>query len=103
MVGLGQEGLREGGGNCVKHLKRGWKRKEGRGNKGFKKGAQAGSRSGCLKKGGGWNPLTNYGQQDIVFINLNYILKSPLNFFYLDVKITIFVSKTKGNFLHLLI
>ena len=35
--------------------------KEERGNKDFKKrGAQARSRGGCLKKGGGWNHLTNY-------------------------------------------
>ena len=25
-----------------------------------KGGGQAGSMGGCLKKGGGWNPLTNY-------------------------------------------
>ena len=54
--------LREVGENCLKYLKRGWNRKEGRGNKDFKKGGQAGTRGGCLKKGGkaGWNPLTNY-------------------------------------------
>ena len=36
--------------------------KEERGNKDFKKrGEQARSRDGCLKKGrGGWNHLTNY-------------------------------------------
>ena len=45
----------EGGEKCLKYLKRGWNRKEGRGNKDFKKGEQAGSRGGCLKKeeGGG--------------------------------------------------
>ena len=52
-VGLGQEGLREGGGNCLKHLKRWWEKKEGRQNKDFKKGWQAGSRGECLKKRGG--------------------------------------------------
>ena len=31
----------------------GWNRKEGRRNEDFKKGRQAGSRGGCLKKGGG--------------------------------------------------
>ena len=46
-------------GDCLKYLKRGWNKKEGRGNKDFKKGRQAGSRGGCLKKGG-WNPLRNY-------------------------------------------
>ena len=41
------------GGNCLKYLKMGWKRKEGRGNKDFKKGGQPLST-------GSWNPLTNY-------------------------------------------
>ena len=50
-----------GVGNCLKYLKRGCNRKKGRGKKDFKKGGgQAGSRGGCLKKGG-WNPLKNYG------------------------------------------
>ena len=46
-------GLCEGRGNCLKYLKRGWNKKEGRGNRDFKKrsGGQAGSRGGCLKKG----------------------------------------------------
>ena len=35
--------LREGGGNCLKYLERGWNRKEGGGG-----------------GGGGWNSLTNY-------------------------------------------
>ena len=56
LVGLGQEGLREGGGGCLKHLKSVWNRKEGRGNKYFKKGEQAGSRVGSLKKAGGLEP-----------------------------------------------
>ena len=61
MVGLEQEGLCEGGGNSLKYLKRGWNRKEGMKNKDFKKGGQARSRGGCIKKGGGgWSPLTNY-------------------------------------------
>ena len=41
--------MREHEGNCVKYLKKGWNRKEGRGNKNFKKRGQAGSRGGCLK------------------------------------------------------
>ena len=61
--------IRAGGGcvwgwrNCVKYHKRGWSRKEGRGNKNVIKGVVpflAGSRGGCLKKWG-WNPLMNYG------------------------------------------
>ena len=48
-VRLGQEGdcLHEGGGNCLKYLKRWWNRNEGSRNKNLKKG--------------GWNPLINYG------------------------------------------
>ena len=39
----------------MKYLKRGWNRKKGRGNKDILKrgGGVAGSRCGCLKKGGG--------------------------------------------------
>ena len=49
-VGLGQErgSLHEGGENCMKYLKRWWKRKEGSGNKKFKKESQAGLSGGCL-------------------------------------------------------
>ena len=49
---LGTRGLREGGGNCLKYLKRGWNRKEERGNKDFKKGGgKLGQRVGALKRG----------------------------------------------------
>ena len=41
--------MREGGGNCLKDLKRGWNRKEGRLNKDFKKGGKLGQRVGVLK------------------------------------------------------
>ena len=44
--------LHEVGGNHLKYLKRGWNGKEGRGNKDFKKGWQAGSRGECLKNFG---------------------------------------------------
>ena len=55
---LGRRDLREGGGSCLKYLKRGWNGTEGRGHKDFKKrGEQAGSRFGCLKKGGTGTPL----------------------------------------------
>ena len=40
------------GGTCLKYFKRGWNRKELRGNKDFKKWGQAGSRGGHLKNGG---------------------------------------------------
>ena len=44
MVGLGQKGVArvDGGGGCLKYLKRGWNKKEGKENKDFKKGGQAG-------------------------------------------------------------
>ena len=48
MVGLGQRGLCEGGGNYVKYLKFGWNRREGTKKKKFKKGRQAGSRGAYL-------------------------------------------------------
>ena len=48
----GRRDLREGGGNCLKYLKRGWNRTEGRGHKDYKKEGQIGSRGGCLKKVG---------------------------------------------------
>ena len=41
------------GGNCLKYLKTGWNRTEGRGHKNYKKEGQVGSRCGCLKKVGG--------------------------------------------------
>ena len=51
--------MREGGRNCLKNLKRGWNRKEGRRNKDFEKGGggQAGARGGGLKKRGTGTPL----------------------------------------------
>ena len=49
------------GGSCLKYLKRGWNRREGRGHKYLKKeGVQAGSRGGCLEKGGGGEEKLTY-------------------------------------------
>ena len=50
-----------GWGDCLKYLKRGWNRKEGRGSKDFKKGGggKLGQGVGALKRRG-WNPPTNY-------------------------------------------
>ena len=46
--------LCEGGGNCLKYLKRGGTERRGGKTKILKKGGgQAGSRGGCLRKGGG--------------------------------------------------
>ena len=58
----GRRNLCEGGRNCLNCLKKNWSRKEGRGHKDLKKGGQVGWRGWCLKKGGGWNLLTNYDQ-----------------------------------------
>ena len=46
--------MREGGGNSLKYLKRGWNRKEGRGNKDFRRGGgcKIGQGVGALKIGG---------------------------------------------------
>ena len=49
---MGEVFLREGGGSCLKYLKRRWNRKEGSENKNSKKGVQAGLRGGCVKRGG---------------------------------------------------
>ena len=63
---LGQKAVVRVGGNCLKYLKRGWKRKEGKGNKDFKKDGV-----GALKRGG-WNPLTNYD----IYVKHIYICKT---------------------------
>ena len=53
MTDNGRRDLHEDGGNCLKYLKRGWNRKEGRGNtKILRKAGRAGSRGGYLKKRG---------------------------------------------------
>ena len=60
------------GENLLKYFKMGWNRKEGTENKDFKRGGrQAGSKSGCLKKGG-WNPLANYGKCEEVYTSTKY-------------------------------
>ena len=54
MIGLGQ------GGGTLKYIKRVWNRTEGRGHKDYKKGGKLGQGVGALKRGGDWNPITNY-------------------------------------------
>ena len=56
------------GGNCLKYLIRRWNRKEGRGNKDFKKGRQAGSRGECLR---GVEP-----PDELCYLNLHNVLSS---------------------------
>ena len=56
MVGWSDKDTRrlcEGGGNCLKYLKMGWNRKEGRANKYFKKGGKLGQGVGSSKREGG--------------------------------------------------
>ena len=50
-------------GRCVRvgKLSEGDGTKKRGGKQRFKKGDQAGSRGGCLKNRGSWNPLLNYG------------------------------------------
>ena len=43
----------------------GWNSKEGRANNDFKKGGKLGQGVGALKKGGGWNPITKYGRENL--------------------------------------
>ena len=43
-----------------------------------KRGEQAGSSGGCLKRGGGWKPLTNYVV--LVLIDVQYLQNDVLNF-----------------------
>ena len=51
--------MREEGGNCLKYLKRGLNRTEGRDTKILKRGSKLGQGVGDLKRGD-WNSLTNY-------------------------------------------
>ena len=64
--------MHEGGGNCLKYLKREWNRKEGRGNKVIKNrggGGKLDQGVGALKGGEGWNLLMNYGYSEINIVN----------------------------------
>ena len=60
----------EGGGDCLKYLKMGWNRKEGRGNKDFKKWGKLGEGVSALKRGGlepPYKPWTARGKsQDFI-------------------------------------
>ena len=57
-------------GESLKYLKREWNRKEGRGNKDFKKGGKLGEEMGASEKGRTGSPLQTeysivlYGAQD---------------------------------------
>ena len=46
----------QGGENYLEYLKRGWNRKQGRGNKDLKKGGKLGQGVCALKEGGGLKP-----------------------------------------------
>ena len=67
----GRRGLHKGGGNRkVKYLKMGWNRKEGRGNKTFKKRGKPGQGVSVLKRGGGTPLLTMSSGQNWQYNNL---------------------------------
>ena len=72
--------MHESGGNCLKYLERGWSRKEGRGNKDFKKGEKLGQGQGV----GAWNPpyqLCIYMKivyETGFFINVKNLFSAPL-------------------------
>ena len=73
--------MREGGENYLKYLKRGKNRKEGRGNKDFKKvGGRLGQGVGALKRGGG---ELEHPYELCVNINLNI---KNMNLFYILMK-----------------
>ena len=55
-IRAGRDCVREGE-DCLKYLKRGWNRKEGKGNKDLKKGGQLGQGVGALKMGRGAGTL----------------------------------------------
>ena len=55
LVGRIRRDLHEGGRNCLKYLKKGWNRTEGRGHKDFKN--PQGQGVGALKRGGAGTPL----------------------------------------------
>ena len=64
-------------GNCLKYLKRGWNRKEGRENKDFKKGGILDQGVGALIRGGDWSTFTNY---DFEHISYRFLLLLLLTF-----------------------
>ena len=82
LVGLGQRDLCEGGWNRLKYLKRGWNRKEGRGQKGFKKGGgvKLGQGVGALKSGAG-TPLRT--MIILEFLSARFVHPGALLPFYL--------------------
>ena len=63
--------MREGGGNCLKYLKRWWNRKEGKGNKDFKK--EGGQGVGALKRGAG-TPLRTMNKCLVSKLIMNKLL-----------------------------
>ena len=84
--------MHEGGGNCLKYLKRGWNRTDGRQNKDLKKGDKLGQEVGALKKGGGI-PLANYGPPCNMSITLGTEDQNAMNIQYVKSYPEIFVFK----------
>ena len=69
----------EGRGNCLKYLTREWNRKEGRGDKDFKKGGKLGEGVEVLRRGGGGGTGTSlrtmvkYMRDIRVLVHLPYL------------------------------
>ena len=76
--------MHEGGWNCLKYLKRGWNRKEGKGYKDFQKGGKVGQGVGALKRGGAGTPLRTMPSCDVIFFEINPFFS---HFFVYDQKI----------------
>ena len=62
----GRRGLRGAGEDCLKYPKRGWNRKEGSGNKDFKKGAYLSQGVVALKRGGAVTPYELWQMGNVV-------------------------------------
>ena len=83
--------MHKGGGNYLKYLKRGWNRKQGRGNKDCKRRRQAGSRGGCIKKGGPGTPYKLW--------YIGKLILWSLLFFVIFLNVTVLkFHYVKGNF-----
>ena len=83
----------EGGGNCLKYLKKGRTEKRGGKTKTLKRGeGKLGQGVGALKRGVGWNPLTNYDTFFSVQPSLDAALQN------INLKVTVKSINRKSNF-----
>ena len=75
------------GGDYLRYLKKGWNKKEGRGNKDFKKEGKAGSRGECLKKRGAGTSLRTM----LSFFEIQ------IQYFHVDIKNPFPMTKSTFN------